>query len=46
MADCKTLERMIGKLRVKTSSSARKALIVIDAGIATDENLKMILTGG
>ena len=43
MADCKTLEGMIGKLRIKTSFSARKALIVIDAGIATDENLKMIL---
>ena len=46
MADCKTLEGMIGKLRIKTSSSARKALVVIDAGIATDENLKMILDNG
>ncbi len=46
MVDCKTLEGMIGKLRVKTSSSARKALVVIDAGIATDENLKMILDHG
>ncbi len=46
MADCKTLEAMIGKLRIKTSSSARKALVVIDAGIATDENLKMILDHG
>jgi hypothetical protein len=46
MADCKTLEGMIGKLRVKTSSSARKALVVIDAGIATEENLKMILKNG
>jgi len=46
MADCKTLEEMINKLRIKTSSSARKALVVIDAGIATDENLKMILDNG
>jgi hypothetical protein len=46
MTDSKTLEGMINKLRVKTSSSAKKALIVIDAGIATEENLKMILTGG
>jgi hypothetical protein len=46
MADSKTLEGMIGKLRIKTSSSARKALVVIDAGIATDENLKMILDYG
>lgn len=43
MADSKTLEGMIGKLRIKTSVSARKALIVIDAGIATDGNMKMIL---
>jgi len=46
MADSKTLEGMIRKLRIKTSVSARKALIVIDAGIATEENLKMILDNG
>jgi hypothetical protein len=46
MADSKTLEGMINKLRVKTSSSAKKALIIIDAGIATEENLKMILANG
>ncbi len=40
MTDSKTLEGMIGKLRLKTSSSTQKALIVIDAGIASDENLK------
>ena len=42
MSDPKTLESMINKLRVKTSSSAKKALVVIDAGIATEDNLKMI----
>jgi hypothetical protein len=42
MSDPKTLESMINKLRVKTSSSAKKALVVIDAGIATEGNLKMI----
>lgn len=46
MTDSKTLEGMINKLRIKTSSLARKALIVIDAGIATEENLKMILANG
>ena len=46
MADSKTLEGMIGKLRINTSSSAKKALVVIDAGIATDDNLKMILDHG
>ena len=42
MADPATLEGMIEKLRIKTSCSAKKALVVIDAGIATDKNLLMI----
>jgi hypothetical protein len=42
MSDCKTVADMIDKLRVNTSSSAKKALVVIDAGIATEENLKML----
>jgi len=42
MSDSKTLEGIINKLRTKTSVSAEKALIVIDAGIATNENLTMI----
>ena len=46
MADPKTLEGMINKLRSKTSSSATKALVVIDAGIATDSNLAMIKEKG
>jgi len=46
MADSKTLEGMINQLRIKTSVSARKALVVIDAGIATDDNLKMIKEKG
>ena len=46
MADPKTLEGMITKLRIKTSSSAQKALVVIDAGIATDSNLVMIKEKG
>jgi len=46
IADCKTLEGMIDNLRIKTSASANKALVVIDAGIATDENLKMIQAKG
>jgi len=46
MADSKTLEGMINKLRIKTSSSASKALVVIDAGIATDNNLAMIKEKG
>jgi transposase len=46
MADSTTLEEMIDKLRTKTSVSARKALVVIDAGIATDDNLKLIKEKG
>jgi len=42
MSDPRTLERMINKLRVKTSDTAQKALVVIDAGIATEDNLNMI----
>jgi len=46
MADSNTLEGMINNLRIKTSSSAKKALVVIDAGIATDKNLAMIKERG
>ena len=46
MTDSKTLEQMINKLRIKTSVSAQKALVIIDAGIATEENLKMIRDKG
>jgi len=46
MADSKTLEGMIDKLRIKTSASAKKALVVIDAGISTEENLAMIKAKG
>ena len=45
-ADSRTLSGMIDKLRIKTSQSAKKALIVIDAGIATDANLTMIREKG
>jgi len=46
IADSKTLEGMINELRIKTSSSTKKALVVIDAGIATDANLKIIKDKG
>jgi len=41
-----TLELIIKNLRSKTSSSAKKALVVIDAGIATKENLEKIRSNG
>ena len=46
MSDPETLESMIEELRVKTSGSATKALIVMDAGIATEDNLAMIKAKG
>ena len=46
MSDARSLEGMIDKLRIKTSASASKALVVIDAGIATDDNLEMIKAKG
>jgi hypothetical protein len=45
MADCSTLEDMINKLSVatgKTPSETYRPVVVIDAGIATEDNLKMI----
>jgi transposase len=44
IADCSTLESMINKL--SSYSSERKAIIVIDAGIATEENLQFIKQKG
>lgn len=46
IADPKTLSDMITGLRVKTSLSTKKALVVIDAGIATEENLSLIRKKG
>ena len=46
MFDPAILEAMIESLRLKTSSSANKALIVMDADIATEDNLKMVKEKG
>lgn len=45
-ADCKTMPEMIEKLRRATSVTEKRALVVIDAGIATDENLRLIREKG
>lgn len=45
-SDPSTLESMINDLRLKTSANAKKAVIVMDAGIATDSNLKLIREKG
>lgn len=46
MTDCKTLSATIDSLRLATSTSSNKAVIVMDAGIATEENLKMVKAKG
>src|SRR6056297_941994 len=42
MTDSKTLGAIVNALSKQTSFSDRKPIVVIDAGIATDENLKML----
>jgi hypothetical protein len=46
VSDASTLEKMINELRIKTSATAKRAIIVIDAGIATEANLAMIKAKG
>ncbi|MBE0637554.1 MAG: IS1634 family transposase [Bacteroidales bacterium] len=45
-SDSTTLPHIIEKLRKATSTGAGKALVVIDAGIATQDNLKLISEKG
>ena len=42
IADCKTLGETLSALSQRTSDTSRKALVVIDAGIATEDNLETI----
>ena len=46
MADSKTLSATIDSLRMVTSSVSRKAVIVMDAGIATEDYLKLVKEKG
>jgi len=46
MSDCKSLETMVGTLSNQTSSTKRKPIVVMDAGIATDDNVKMLKARG
>jgi hypothetical protein len=41
-SDPKTLPTIIDNLRVKTSQNKQRATVVLDAGIATEENLQLI----
>jgi len=42
MTDCKTLGDIIDNLRTVTSTCEKRAIVVIDAGIATRENLELL----
>jgi hypothetical protein len=46
MVDCKTLSEMIDNLKVGSGLVNKKSLIVFDAGIATQENLDMVVAKG
>jgi len=45
-ADCRTLESVIDILSCSTSDCGRKPIVVLDAGIATDENVSMLKSKG
>ena len=46
IADCKTLKKTLADLNENTSYSERKPIVVMDAGIATDDNLKLLKSEG
>ena len=46
MTDCKTLETMINTLSTQTSFTTRKPIVVMDAGIATEENIGLLKSKG
>lgn len=46
MSDCKTLETMIETLSSQTSKTTRKPIVVMDAGIATSDNIALLKNRG
>ena len=46
MSDSKSLESIVDELRSSTSETAPNSTVVIDAGIATEENLQMLQKKG
>jgi hypothetical protein len=46
ISDCKTLETMVNTLSNQTSYTNRKPIVVMDAGIATEDNVKMLKNKG
>lgn len=46
IADNKTLEKIIDQLSSRTSSTQRRPIVVLDAGIATEDNLELLRQKG
>jgi len=46
MSDSKSLCQIIDHLRLSTSTSSKRAIVVLDAGIATEDNLALIQEKG
>ncbi len=46
ITDSKTLEKIVDALSCQTSFVGRKPIVVMDAGIATDDNIKMLKRKG
>jgi transposase len=46
MSDCKTLETMVDTLSAQTSCVSRKPIVVMDAGIASDDNIELLRKKG
>jgi transposase len=46
ISDSKTLESMVNRLSSSTSATKRKPVVVMDAGIATNDNVKMLKSKG
>ena len=42
MSDCNSLQHIIGELSKRTSASGRKPVVVLDAGISSEENLQLL----
>jgi hypothetical protein len=46
MSDSSTLEKIIAELSARTSSTERHPIVVLDAGIATEDNLTLLKENG
>jgi len=46
MSDSSSLPGIIDRIRVRTAESQCRAIVVLDAGIATEENLALIRANG